>query len=66
MTQRRRPYPRRRQPRKPPFTAAMWDRWLSEQGWVQAPPDQTTLRLREGIEEFRRRVLVAPGKEARP
>jgi hypothetical protein len=39
----RRPYPRRRQPRKTVFTAAMWSRWLSEQGWVE-PPDEKTLR----------------------
>jgi hypothetical protein len=60
---RRKPYPRRRQPRKTVFTAAMWSRWLSEQGWIE-PPDERTLRLSAGIAEFRRRVLVAPGKEA--
>ena len=57
LTKRRKPYPRHRQARKTVFTAAMWERWLSEQG-----PDRTTLQLREGIAEFRRRVLVSPGK----
>lgn len=61
---RRKPYPLRRQPRKTVFTAVMWDRWLNEHGWAQVPPDGTTLRLREGIAEFRRRVLVSPGKES--
>jgi len=55
---RRKPYPRRRQPRKTPFTAAMWSRWLSEQPWASPSPDEQTVHLRTGIEDFRKRVIV--------
>ena len=56
---RRRPYPRRRHPRKTVFSAAMWLRWLAEQSWASHATDCQTLRLREGIEDFRRRIVVS-------
>jgi hypothetical protein len=63
-TKRRKPYPRRRQPRKTVFTTTMWAQWLSEQPWASPSPDEQAVRLRAGIEEFRSRVIVTPGKEA--
>jgi hypothetical protein len=41
------------------FSAAMWERWLSERA-----PDTQTQHLKAGIDEFRSRVVV--GKEVRP
>lgn len=61
MTQRRRPYPRRRQPRKTVFTAEMWARWLAEQPWANANQDEDVVRRRTAIEEFRSRVVVSSG-----
>ena len=56
---RRKPYPKRRQPRKVPFSAAMWERWLREQSWASfANPDEQAMHLRAGIEDFRQRVVV--------
>ena len=52
----RKPYPRDRNRPKTAFTPAIWSRWLSEQQWAKLPPDRTTLRLREGIAEFRSRI----------
>ena len=57
---RRRAYPRTRQSRKTVFSAAMWERWLSER-----MPDAQSQQLRAGIEEFRQRVIVGVGKEPR-
>ncbi len=56
---RRKPYPKRRHPRKTVFSHAMWERWLADNG-----PDATTERLREGIEAFRQRLLIVPGRQA--
>ena len=55
---RRKPYPKRRQPRKTVFSAAMWARWLAEQPWASPSPDEQAVHLREGIEEFRARVVI--------
>jgi len=58
---RRKPYPKRRQPRKTVFSAAMWAQWLGQQPWASANPDEQTVHLRAGIADFRKRVVV--GKE---
>lgn len=54
--QSRKPYPRVRKPRKTVFTPTIWLRWMIEGGWLIQPPDQKTLHLRAGIEEFRQRL----------
>jgi hypothetical protein len=53
----RKPYPKHRERPRTAFTPAMWSRWLTEQPWAKVPPDRTTLRLREGIAEFRLRLF---------
>jgi hypothetical protein len=60
-TRRRRPYPPRRKPARTPFSATMWQRWLAGQPWATPSPDEQTVQLRNGIEEFRQRVVI--GKE---
>ena len=38
------------------FTPVVWARWLMDQRWAAPSPDERTLRLREGINEFRQRL----------
>jgi hypothetical protein len=63
----RKPYPKERDPRKTVFTPTMWSRWLREQPWATKAPDNQTLRLREGITEFRRHlgIVTRPTEEIR-
>jgi hypothetical protein len=56
---RRKPYPSTRRPRKTVFTPAMWARWLTP------AIDETTVRLRAGIAEFRHRLRVGSDAESR-
>jgi hypothetical protein len=47
------------------FTPAVWARWLIDQKWAVPLPDERTLRLREGIADFRQRLGFTTDTEAR-